>query len=99
MAVRTVAAVPPPLYKLYSQRIGKLRPAMRNLIAFAQTSSSNAEDNLDRISLNVVARKACVLAGKASIRVCSGRCQFCEQGFANVFGDSKHDSSCSAIIS
>jgi hypothetical protein len=26
MAVRTVAAVPPPLWKLYSQRIGKLRP-------------------------------------------------------------------------
>ena len=29
MAVRTVAAVPPPLWKLYSQRIGKLRPALR----------------------------------------------------------------------
>ena len=28
MAVRTVAAVPPPLWKLYSQRIGKLRPAL-----------------------------------------------------------------------
>jgi len=26
MAVRTVAAVPPPLWKLYSQRIGKLTP-------------------------------------------------------------------------
>jgi hypothetical protein len=31
MAVRTVAAVPPPLWKLYSQRIGKLRPALRCL--------------------------------------------------------------------
>ena len=29
MAVRTVAAVSPPLWKLYSQRIGKLRPAIR----------------------------------------------------------------------
>jgi hypothetical protein len=58
MAVRTVAAVPPPLYKLYSQRIGKLRPAMRNLIAFAQTSSSNAEGNLGQISLNVVEKYA-----------------------------------------
>jgi hypothetical protein len=29
MEVRTVAAVPPPLWKLYSQRIGKLRPALR----------------------------------------------------------------------
>jgi hypothetical protein len=29
MAVRTVAAVPPPLWKLYSRRIGKLRPALR----------------------------------------------------------------------
>ena len=31
MAVRTVAAAPPPLWKLYSQRIGKLRPAPRQL--------------------------------------------------------------------
>ena len=29
MEVRTVAAVSPPLWKLYSQRIGKLRPALR----------------------------------------------------------------------
>ena len=28
---RTVAAVPPPLWKLYPQRIGKLRPALRCL--------------------------------------------------------------------
>ena len=28
-ASRHVAAVPPPLWKLYSQRIGKLRPALR----------------------------------------------------------------------
>src|SRR6516165_592655 len=31
MAVRTAAAVPPLLWKLYSQRIGKLRPALRCL--------------------------------------------------------------------
>ena len=29
MAVRTAAAVSPPLWKVYLQRIGKLRPAMR----------------------------------------------------------------------